>query len=81
MFSPSSLYLPQGAGHSFQCVRWYSDGGKSCSSSEACQGRCVLKDIGEDSMKSSPQGICQSNDSIAGCISFIEDKGFVRCTD
>ena len=54
------------------CVRYYSDGGKSCRDKSECQGLCFSAKILERGTETA--GACQSSEHESfGCISRIED--------
>ncbi len=65
-----------GLSQSFMCIHDYSDGGKSCQSSEECEGDCIAENDGT--------AYCDDSNSPFGCYRTIEDYNAdvpVRCVD
>lgn len=68
----------EGLAQSYMCVFEYSDGGKSCVSSDECQGGCIITSYDQKT------GTCDVSSSPFGCYVTIEDfrKGeAILCVD
>lgn len=77
---------PIGAPTSWQCVYTYSDAGKKCTSSEECEGNCLMTD--DTRFRSthplkkeyvSGYGICEETNEWSGCTSGTIETPFVMC--
>lgn len=72
-----NVWIPQGKAQILTCVKTFSDVGKACTSSNECQGECIVTEAGKPA-------VCAKDDSKFGCRSSIEDfkkYGGILCAD
>jgi hypothetical protein len=65
-------------GQATYCHFTYSDGGKSCQSSDECLGGCVVSDLVSEVPE---KGTCKRTSNPFGCYGFIENPELVICWD
>ena len=58
-----------------RCITPYADAGKSCTSGEQCDGRCMASDDITDfnAAPGQAEGVCEADDSPFGCYATIDD--------
>ena len=61
------------------CIRPYSDGGKPCSSSEECEGGCVIYEPPIPGQPTPSVGVCRFSQPEFGCDAPIENPEFFAC--
>jgi len=69
-----------GLAQSLACVHTYPDAGKTCKSSDECEGYCVIYDPPIRGQPL-PGGLCKGDNLPYGCFAVIEYPETYSCTD
>lgn len=64
-------YQPVCARQDYRCLKVYGDGKKPCTSSEECEGECLVSKPSADNLEEA-QAHCQIDDDICGCFLSVE---------